>query len=412
MKKVKFKIYTTGCKVNQYDSAFLARLLKEEGLIEAESDLDLIIINSCSVTQKAILKNQRLIRTLRRDHPKVKIVLIGCWPKVYSVQDSNVDLVLSSKEVSDIVLDIKKAWPEIFLGLRKAIVDPLNLIEDRSRYFIKIQDGCQQFCSYCIIPLARGPLSSRSLNEITCEIRAALDYGFSEIVLSGIHLGLYRDREGNDLYQALKTILNLKSLGRLRLSSIEATEISSDIIKLFDNDKFCRHLHIPLQSGSDKILSLMNRPYQKEYFLNKVQELRQKSPDIAISTDLIVGFPGESEDDFLETVDFCRQINFSKIHVFSFSDHEKAAAFNFPDKVEPQEIKRRSEIVRALSKDLERNYRDQILKKSKTLNLLVENINDKIVKLKTEFYFDLYLDFSKLKPYGDLKPGQIIKYKL
>ncbi|HOZ53066.1 MAG TPA: tRNA (N(6)-L-threonylcarbamoyladenosine(37)-C(2))-methylthiotransferase MtaB [bacterium] len=424
-KKIKFKIYTLGCKVNQYDSATLTSLLINLGLFLSDKNPDLIIVNSCSVTKSAILKAKKIINSLKRKNPKSKIILIGCWPRIYNINNLDVDLISNSKEYKDIINDIENAWPNFFSENIKedVITSYFNPIEDRSRYFIKVQDGCQQFCSYCIIPFSRGPLISCPIKEIIEEIERAIANGFSEIVLSGIHLGLYGQdfstKEIN-LYKLILKILRIKGLGRIRLSSIEVTEVSDEIIDLISkNKKMCRHLHIPLQSGNDKILRLMNRPYDKKYFLNKIKRIRKKIPDISITTDVIVGFPGETKKDFRETFDFCREIYFSKIHVFSFSAHEKAPVFHFPDKVDLGEIKNRSAKLRLLSQKMEKEYQQEILCKSDNFMVLIENISDKFVKLKTEFYFDIVVgrsDFKNDCPLISLNSqdnciGKIIEYK-
>ena len=403
-RKIKFKIYSLGCKVNQYDSAVLSNLLKLRGFLEIKKDddfnLNLIIVNSCSVTHSAINKDRRLINLLRRKYLQAKIVLIGCWPKIYNITGLEVDLISGHKDQIKNLRAIEKIFFKKSLSNIKkdCLKNNLNIINDRSRYFIKIQDGCQQFCSYCVIPLARGPLKSRSMREVIEEITLATKNGFKEIVLSGIHLGLYGCDLGakdKNLYSLLKKVLSIKNIGRIRLSSIEITEVSDDIINLIaSNSKMCRHLHIPLQSGSDKILKLMNRPYNTKYYYERINKLRKKIPDIAISTDIIVGFPGETNSDFQNTYNFSKKIAFSKIHVFSFSAHEKAPAFHFPNKVDIVDIKKRSLSLRDLSKKMENDYRKKILKNHKSLQLLIENIVKGKIRAKSEFYFDLNIAFS------------------
>lgn len=425
-KKIKFKIYTLGCKVNQYDSAVLISLLINYGLLLSDKNPDFIVINSCSVTKNAILRARKLINLLKRNNPRAKIILIGCWPRIYKIDDLKIDMISESKEYEDIIEDIKMKWPNFFSkNIKENIVAScFNPIEDRSRYFIKVQDGCRQFCSYCIIPFSRGPLNSRPSKDIVKEIRRAISNGLSEIVLSGIHLGLYGQdflKQKKDLFQLLLEILEIEGLGRIRLSSIEITEINDKIIELISkNNKMCRHLHIPLQSGNDKVLHLMNRPYNKEYFSNQVKKIRKKIPDISLTTDVIVGFPGETKKDFQETFNFCREIGFSKIHVFSFSAHEKTPAFHFPDKVNSCEIKDRSAKLRQLSQEMEEKYRQEILNKYNKFVVLIENVSDKFVKLKTEFYFDILVKLSNFKksyPQFFLSSqndniGKIIKYHL
>ncbi len=436
--RIIFEIITLGCKVNQYDSAVLKNLLLSGNFILSKNNQrsDLIIVNSCAVTKSAISKSRKVINQIKKENPRVKMALIGCWPKVYGSEilgkELGVDIVLGEKDLKK----INKSINQFFFpknNNKKGVIscqnNKINTVEDRSRYFIKIQDGCRQFCSYCIIPLARGPLNSRSCLEILKEIKVAVKKGFEEIVLSGIHLGLYgKDLPvgGESLYSLLLKILKIKNIGRIRLSSIEINDIGDDIIDLMaSNRKICRHLHIPLQSGNSRILRLMNRPYTSKYFIDKIKRIRKKIPDIAISTDIIVGFPGEGNVDFRDTYNFSKNIKFSKIHVFSFSAHEKTSAYYLPDPVSVSDIKFRSQQLRQLSKKLENNYRRETLKRGGRLSLLVEGlVGDKIIA-KSEFYFDMILPlkgFNKKylsnNPHDDKKIktletiGKLINYRL
>ncbi len=410
--KIKFKILTLGCKVNQYDSAVLANILSANNFIKAEKGLNLIIINSCSVTKTAISKSRKLLSTFKKQHPKAITILMGCWPKIYQIEDLEVDFIFNERNIEKIAKEIKKIFNN---NEKKPACEALNIIDDRSRYFIKIQDGCEQFCSYCVIPFARGPLKSRSSKEILKEIKTVLKNGIEEIVLSGIHLGLYAKdfkTKGESLISILKDILALKGNFRLRLSSIEITEVSDELIDLMSkNEKMCRHLHIPLQSGNDKILKLMNRPYDTNYFAKRIEKIREKMPDMAISTDVIVGFPGEKDIDFQATYEFCKLIKFSKIHVFSFSAHEKAPAFHYPDKVSSIDIKNRSKELRALSKKQEQDFKKEILSQSKELDVIIESVEAGKIRAKSQYYFDLFLSPRKMhSPKKSI--GKIIKYKL
>jgi len=437
--KTTFQISTLGCKVNQYDSAVLKNLLLSGNFILPKKDknLDLIIINSCSVTSSAITKARRLLSSLTKDNPKAKTVLIGCWPKVYNIEGLKVDFIFNNKDLFILAKKIESIFSgadpnKIFeLNDKKAISQggaiqqssclKLNLIDDRSRYFIKIQDGCRQFCSYCVIPLARGPLNSRPSLDIIKEIRLATNDGFSEIVLSGIHLGLYgKDflNKSENLYSLLLKILKIKNIGRIRLSSIEVSEISDDIINLISkNRKMCRHLHIPLQAGSNRILSLMNRPYNIKFFEDKINKIRKKVPDISITTDIIVGFPGESDKDFKETYNFSKRIKFSKIHVFSFSAHEKTPAYFLPDRVAREEIKSRSLKLRQLSKKMENEYKIKIMDSHPDLEIVIEGSKGEKIRAKTEFYFDIiipkkYLEKKHLKSLSQRKLNSLVGKKI
>jgi threonylcarbamoyladenosine tRNA methylthiotransferase MtaB len=244
----KFKIYTLGCKVNQYDSARLAVSLVNFGWQTAISNADIAIINTCCVTKTAIHKGQRMLNKAKKENPIAKIILMGCWPQVYKneINKNQVDLIWGVGEHKKLVKEILNLFLENkTLSLRSWVTDGV-VCNDRSRYFIKIQDGCEQFCSYCIIPYARGKLKSRDETEVVKEIKEAIKLGYREIVLCGIHLGLYKSSKGAGLADLIKKIIKIPNLGRIRLSSIEITDVNDKLIKLMaTSDKICNHLHIP-----------------------------------------------------------------------------------------------------------------------------------------------------------------------
>lgn len=435
-----FKLYTLGCKVNQYDSSYLNSKLIAVGLKSAEKDADLAIINTCAVTKTAIKKDKIIIAKAKKENPRAKIIVIGCWPKIYGNKiDARADLVLNNKNLDDLADDILGSKsplgllePSRFSSDTSDSKSPLGLLESsRSRYTVKIQDGCEQFCSYCVIPYARGKLQSRPADEVLCEIKAAVGAGYGETVLCGIHLGLYgrgvlpRFSSGREalasnqqlnetrynLAGLLKKIIKIKNLGRIRLSSIEVVDIDEDLIELMANSKgkICRHLHLPLQSGCDKILKLMNRPYDTAYFRNKIQALRKAMPDIAITTDVIVGFPGENEADFKKTYEFIKEIKFSRLHVFPFSAHEKTPAYFMKDKVSREVKEARAKKLRELGKKLENKYRKKFI--GRELEVVIENEKgDKYIG-KSEFYFDVPINKSQQKSFDINIIGQIVKIK-
>ncbi len=403
MKKIGFQIHSLGCKVNQYDGAVIKRELENRGFVVDKKKPELIIINTCTVTKTAITKDKRLINKYQREFPKSKLVIMGCWPQTDNGASNKIgkDIILwGVGKIDKLINKIISLYPKKVIKDKEIMETGLLAPLERSRYFIKIGDGCNQFCSYCIIPFARGRLKSRSAKEIISEIEEATEAGFREIVLSGIHLGKYgEDKKGKNLVSLIKEILKIENLGRIRLSSIEVNEVTTELIKLMKgNRKICRHLHISLQSGSNKILKAMNRPYSKEYFRKKVLQLRRVMPDIAITTDIIIGFPGETEKDFQETYSFVKEISFSKIHVFSFSAHEKTLAYKMENKVKQVDIKERSKKLRALSTKLEDQYKKKILAlyKNKKLSLVIEHQEKNKFKCKTEFYFDLHLNQKEL----------------
>lgn len=399
----RFLIKTLGCKVNQYDSADLKRRLEQAGFLSTSEKPEIVILNTCAVTLSAISKDKQSLKNLKNDNPRARLVVMGCWPKTYR-PELKADLVWGVGDLEKLVERIRglAKFPGV-CNFESGLVST-----DRSRYFLKVGDGCNQFCSYCIIPFARGRIKSRSERELTSEARQAVEAGYREIVLSGIHLGRYGEdlKDGQaDLISLLKKLIKIPGLGRLRLSSIEINEVDERLIELIKStDKICRHLHISLQSGSDKILKSMKRPYTVDDFRNRIEKIRQTLPEIAISTDIIVGFPSESDRDFLDTYRFAREMAFSKIHVFSFSAHPQTAAYKLSGRVSSEKIKARSQKLRALSSRLEKKYQADILKKyhGKRLAVIIDQKN----RGKTEFQFDLEL------PRGAGEAGEIVRVEV
>jgi threonylcarbamoyladenosine tRNA methylthiotransferase MtaB len=399
-----FLIKALGCKISQYDAAALKRALLARGFIYG-GEPELIIINTCAVTKSAITKDRQTVRQWSRSFPAAKLVVMGCWPQTYddAAKSLNLPNILfwGVGQTRELVNELENIFADRILKAADVLEEGLLVPLARARYFLKVGDGCNQFCSYCIIPYARGPIKSRSLAELKMEVSAATAAGYGEIILSGIHLGRYGQdfKTGESLVSLLKNFLEVENLGRLRLSSIEINEVDEELMALIkDNPRLCRHLHISLQSGSDKILKAMRRPYTTAYFKNRIETLRNLLPEIAITTDIIVGFPGETEADFQETLNFAKEINFSKIHVFSFSAHEKTPAFFLPDQVRPEVIKDRSERLRALSDLLEKDYETKIrqLYAGRKLAVIIENVKDGLLKGKSEFHVDFKIPAASL----------------
>ncbi|MDD4412501.1 MAG: tRNA (N(6)-L-threonylcarbamoyladenosine(37)-C(2))-methylthiotransferase MtaB [Patescibacteria group bacterium] len=389
-----FKIYTLGCKVNQYDSERLKIYLKEFGLSPINVGADLAIINTCSVTKATGHKNSRMLALAKKDNPKAKLILVGCWARIYGndLRNFGVDLVLTDKNPEILA----QAIAEYFSLKKISLIKHTELVaSNRSRYTIKVQDGCEQFCSYCIIPYSRGKLWSRPLNEVLGETQKAVDKKYPEIILTGIHLGLYKDEETNtNLSGLLKKMLALGGNIPYRLSSIEITEVSDELIDLYyKNLLLAKHLHISLQSGSDKILRLMNRPYRIAYFEDRINKIRKLMPDFAITTDIIVGFPGETDQDFEDTCAFVKKIKFSKIHVFPFSAHEITPAFSLPGQNSSDVIKKRARLLRELSVSLEKDFYQKFL--NKNLPGIITGKRAGKYFAKTEYFFDVEVKDEK-----------------
>ncbi len=400
MKTLNFYSVALGCKVSQYDLALLRKEFLNRGWRQDKNNPDLVIINTCAVTKKAITKDRQVYHKLKNLYPQAHFLIMGCWPQISDGLEAELpDLIFWG--VGDNPGLLKKL-ALIFPSLNDLPVSESGLLvpSDRSRYFLKVGDGCNQFCTYCVIPYARGRITSRKSEDLVAEAVAATEAGYGEIVLSGIHLGRYGQdlKGGESLVGLLKKLLKIKGLGRLRLSSIEINEVDDNLIMLMKSEpQICRHLHISLQSGSDKILKAMNRPYNTAYFSGRVEKLRSALPEIAISTDIIVGFPGEGETDFSDTFNFAALMRFSKIHVFPFSAHEQTAAFSLPDKVLAIDKKNRAAKLRQLSDELALTYRDEMIKKlyGQEVAVVVERSSNGL-EGKTEFYFNVPvpLDFS------------------
>ena len=421
--KYQFFIQSLGCKVNQYDGASLAADLEFLNFRLSTESPDLVILNTCTVTKNAITKDRQNLNLLKRKYPQAKFVVMGCWPQTsgreLAVVDSNGIFwwgVGKRKEFLEFVKNIFSIKAEALPAKNS-----LALTDDLSRYFLKVGDGCNQFCAYCLIPYARGPIKSRPLAELVSEAERALEQGMEEIVLTGIHLGRYGQdfADGKtSLNNLLRALLKLPKLGRIRLSSIEINEVDDELIALMkNNSKICRHLHISLQSGCDKILQLMRRPYDTKYFQDRVLAIRKFLPEISLTTDIIVGFPGETKNDFLVTKKFAAKIGFSKIHVFPFSAHEKTPAFLMPNQVEISERKKRAQELRAVSKKLEAAYRQKILSLflGKNIPVVLEAVIGEKVRLKTEYHFDFLLPLKNIgldAKGAEEKIGQILEIKI
>ena len=362
---MKYYIINLGCKVNAYESKVMSDLLTNAGYIKGSiDDADYYIVNTCFVTNEAEKKSLQAIRkVIKKDHKK--IIVVGCMPQVKPevLKDLDIDVILGNKDKSKIVEYIKSndKITKIY-DLSNTTFEDMQLNNfDKTRAFVKIQDGCNNFCSYCINPYTRGNVRSKDKDLVLCEIKSLIKNGHKEIVLTGIHTGNY-GYSNYDFASLLKDIVKIDGLIRLRISSIEITEINDDVISVIkDNNILVDHMHIPLQSGSDTILELMNRKYDKKYFIEKINKLRIIRPNISITTDVIVGFPGETEELFNETIDTIKKVNFSKLHVFPYSKREGTKASVMDNQVDDKVKKERVHILLELSRKLEIDYMNKFL---------------------------------------------------
>ncbi len=384
---MKCTILTLGCKVNTYESEYLKEKFKDNNyeIVKLNNNPDVIVINTCTVTNQSDVKSRKMIRLARKTCPNSIIVVCGCAAEHHkeNIVDTDIDILIGNyykSKIVDLVNEYKINHKKIntFVDMKNVGFEDMkiNNFLNKTRAFVKIQDGCNNFCSYCIIPYMRGSIRSKDIDIAYQEIKSLINNGYKEIVLTGIHTGSYGTGKDYDLVDLIKRISVLDNLKRIRISSIEITELNDKFInELKVNDKICNHLHIPIQSGSDKILKLMNRKYNIEEFKNIVNKIRNVRPDINLTTDLIVGFPEETDEDFNETYNNLIDIGFSKIHTFPYSkrDNTKAALMK---QVDDNIKKIRVHKILELSSELEKKYYDKFI--NKELDVLIEEIKDNI----------------------------------
>lgn len=370
----KIAFYTLGCKVNQADTASMENLFLRSGhqLVSFDGEADVYIINTCVVTNTGQRKSRQTIHRAIRKNPNALIVVTGCYPQTAAEEVkaiAGVDMIIGNQDRAQIVQLVEERLAHRQTDTLDAVHKltastafeemAAGDITDKTRAFLKIQEGCNQFCTYCIIPYARGPLRSRSLESIRTETQRLISAGFKEIVLIGIHLGCYgkENTDGPTLYDAVKTVLDVPGVQRLRLGSLESVEVEPRLLTLMQEDaRFCRHLHLPLQSGCDKTLQAMHRPYTTAKFKTLLADIKTKVPDIAITTDVIVGFPGETEADFETTCKFAESCGFSKMHIFPFSARKGTPAEKFAGAVTEAVKKERADILGRIDETMHKAF--------------------------------------------------------
>lgn len=382
---MKVGILTLGCKVNMYESEFVINELKSNGYTigEFNDKCDIYIINTCSVTNTSDIKSRKMIRSAIRRNPDAIVIAMGCFIEANkSYEEEGLDIVIGNKDKSRIVSIIdeylkKKEIMKILYNEEYTKFEDMYIenFPGRTRAFVKIQDGCENFCSYCIIPYVRGKCRSKDKNKVIEEIESLISNGYKEIVLTGIHTGNYGVDINTNFAELLKSIVKIKNLKRLRISSIEITEITEDVISIIkDNNIIVDHLHIPLQAGSNEILKLMNRKYNLDYYYKKIKDIRKARPNISITTDVIVGFPGEDDNLFKKTIEVCKKLEFAKIHVFPFSLRSGTKAEKLPNHIENTIKKKRSRELLEVSKELEINYFSKFI--DNEAEVLIEEYKD------------------------------------
>ena len=399
MKKI--AIATLGCKVNKYDSAVIHKLLEgaEFSFVPFGRKADIYIVNTCTVTKRADYQSRQLIRRLHRLNPDALIIVTGCYaqraPKeIKEIQGVDYTVGIGEKER---ILDLINGSPRKEAPLE--ITNDIPAFPEHTRAFLKVQDGCDSYCSYCIVPYARGRSRSLRKEDAIRSISKLAELGYREIVLTGIHLGSY----GWDLMPPTRLSNLLRSIEhegiscRIRLSSIEPTEFDDDLIDLISSSRtICNHLHIPLQSGADEVLKRMNRPYTSELFKELVKKLVLAMPDLNIGVDVIVGFPGESHENFTNTVSVIEELPIGYLHVFPYSRRPGTPAADFPDQVDNKTIKKRGETLRGMGSSKREEFYRGFLKKR--LSILVESKKDADTKYLKGFsrnYIPVLIDVGE-----------------
>lgn len=387
MKKT-FNILTLGCKVNQYESEAVEEIFESRGFERQEKNADVYVINTCTVTNMSDRKSRQMISRARKDNPDAIIAVMGCYSQVKPedvAKIEGVDIILGSRNKEEVVdlcedmLQNKEAIDQIISVSEEKTFEDLQISNqtEMTRAYMKIQDGCNMYCSYCLIPYARGNVVSRPIESIVKEAERLAENGFKEIVLTGIHVASYgKDfKNGTSLIDVIENVAKVEGIERIRLSSMEPRHITRDFLeRMKATEKACDHFHLSLQSGSDDVLKAMNRKYDTAIFKEKTDLIREVFPNAGLTTDIIVGFPGETDENHKETMDFVKEIKFAKTHLFKYSKRDGTKAASMKDQVNGNIKKERLKDLEAI----EKNNREEFLKKQigNTLTVLFEEKSD------------------------------------
>ena len=383
----KFCTYNLGCKVNAYELSAISSLLLKEGFVEDSNNPDVVIINTCSVTATADQKSRQHIRKMQKLFPNAVIAVMGCYSQgnyKFIEEEIKPTILLGTSHRRDVVELVKQALESkenktiIEENTRKFDYEELGITSysENVRAFLKIQDGCNNFCTYCIVPYRRGKMRSRQKENVIKEAEYLVKHGYQEIVLSGIHVGGYgQDLENCSFSSLVEELTNIKGLKSLRISSIEESEIDDKLIELIQTkDNLAKHLHIPLQSGSNHVLKMMNRKYTREQFIARIKQIKSLVPNVMISGDVIVGFPQESEEDFMDSYNLCEEC-FDMLHVFPYSIRPGTAAAKMDGQISPEVKKERSKKLLELSDRLYHKYASGFI--GQDVTVLIEKCDEK-----------------------------------
>lgn len=417
MKKVAF--YTLGCKVNQYETEAMTELFEKNGYISVNSEeyADVYVINTCTVTHMSDRKSRQYIRRMKKKNPNAIIAVVGCYSQVSPeeiLDIEEVNLVMGTNDrkaivenIDNLTVDSKVSTVDDIMKVKDFESIEISQTNGRTRAFIKIQDGCDRYCTYCIIPYARGRIRSRKMDEIVEEIETLSRNGFKEVVLTGIHVASYgKDlRDGSDILTVLKEVHNIDGIERIRLSSVEPKLFTDEFIsEICSLEKLAPHFHLSLQSGSDGVLQRMNRRYSAEEYKRIVEILRDRIPDVSITTDVIVGFPGESNEEFLETLGFLKELKLMHTHIFKYSPRKGTPASIMENQIDSQTKNFRSGVLLNLCTKNFRNFVEKF--KDRELRILVEELDndgyyegltDNYIRIKVRSEHDIRGEFVDVR---------------
>lgn len=403
MRKVAF--HTLGCKVNQYETNTMITAFKNKGyeVVDFEDIADIYVVNTCTVTSMGDRKSRQIVRRAKRQNPTSVIAVVGCYSQVASPELEKIPEIDVIAGTSDRI-HIVELCEEALKGTRQIKVADIMKVRkfqkgdfitytEKTRAFIKIQDGCDRYCTYCIIPYARGPVRSREPEDIIEEINELTEKGFVEVVLTGIHLASYgKDLKTTSLVEIIKQIAEIDKIKRIRLGSIEPNTITEEFVETIKHiDKVCPHFHVSLQSGCDETLKRMNRRYSAQEYMDKIKVLRDNITDCAVTTDVMVGFPGETDEEFEKTYRFLDEISFSKMHVFKYSPRKGTPAANYESQVDPHVKEIRSQRLIELSDKKEIEFLDKFIGRDMEV-LFEDRIDDKFIEGHTINYLKVLVE--------------------
>lgn len=421
MKKVAF--YTLGCKVNYCDTESLKKLFEDRGyrVTSFDDSAHIYVINTCTVTHLSDRKSRQVIRRAKKRSPHALIVVTGCYAQVSSAELEKipgVNLVTGNRDRHLMVDRVEEIGRDACLNLVEPFMNrepfdnlPLETSQSRTRAFIKIQEGCGQKCSYCVVPFARGPVRSKPVSAVLDEVSRLAEKGYKELVLTGVHLGMYgEDLEDGSLSTLIRELENIPGIERVRLSSLEPSDFTGELVDTIAASlKVCHHLHIPLQSGSDEILRLMRRPYNRIEYALLIGRLRSLMPALAVSTDIMVGFPGETEENHESSLRFMGGLSFSRVHVFKYSPRPGTEAYDFPNQVNHAVKEKRWRDADNLGKKMAARYRNLFLNQLPKVLIEKSYKKERCIEGLTEHYLRVR---ARVKENPDRWVGKIISLKI